>query len=67
MSTPEAGNTTVTGSVANITTTTIANITATALADVEDLQELPPFNPEDCSGLDFSLLGDTDAITEANI
>ena len=59
MSTPEAGNTTVTRSIADITTTTIA--------DVEDLQELPPFNPEDCSGLDFSLLGDTDMITKANI
>ena len=67
MSAPDADNTTVTGSVADITTTTIADIAATALADVEDLQELPPFNPEDCSGLDFSFLGDTDAITEANI
>ena len=67
MSAPDADNTTVTGSVADITTTTIADIATTALADIEDLQELPPFNPEDCSGLDFSLLGDMDVITEANI
>ena len=67
MSTPDADNTTATRSVADITTTTIADIAATALANVEDLQELPLFNPEDCSGLDFSLLGDMDAITEANI
>ena len=67
MSAQEAGNTTVTGSIADITTTTIADIAATALANVKDLQELPQFNPEDCSGLDFSLLGDTDVMAKANI